>query len=152
MLKINRVWQKKKEQKQQNEQKVIKYGFKERVVPKIKAFMSFIIVAFIWTIRIAMAPSLLIVGATWFATRTVPTFAVQVFGMTVLTENSNLLDQFAFFYLPMITLVFIFGLAIVVLMCYTQYRVWTATGRSLKCWYKRAGMSNPFKRKKQEVE
>lgn len=131
--------------------KVIKYGFKEMFKDRSKEGIAMLIVAFLWLLRTTFIPSLLIVGATWFSTNMIPTMAIQIFGTTALTENSSLVDQFAFFYLPMIAFVFIFGLVVVVLVCYTEYMFWKKCGSWISVWFKRTGIKNPFKNKKAKV-
>lgn len=131
--------------------KVFKYGRKEWLRDRLKESIAIIIVAFLWLLRITFIPSLLIVGATWFATNMIPTMAVQVFASTGLTSDSLLVDQFAFFYLPMIAFVFIFGLVTVVLVCYTEYKFWMKCGSWIKIWFKRTGIKNPFKKNKEMV-
>lgn len=131
--------------------KVIKYGRKEWFVDRLKEGMAMLVLAFLWLLRITFIPSLLIVGATWFATNMIPTMAIQIFASTKLTEKSPLVDQFAFFYLPMIAFVFIFGLVTVVLVCYTEYKFWTKCGSWITVWFKRTGIKNPFKKNKEMV-
>lgn len=132
--------------------KIIKYGRKERFKDRFKEVNAILVLAFLWLLRITFIPSLLLVGSTWFATNMIPTMAIQVFSTTSLSEESSLLDQFAFFYLPMIAFVFIFGLVVVVLVCYTEYKFWTKCGAWISYWFKRTGIVNPFKRNKKEVK
>ena len=132
--------------------KVIKYGYKEMFAGRLKEAISMVVLSFLWLLRLTFIPSLLIVGATWFATNMIPTMAIQVFSTTALSEESSLLDQFSFFYLPMIAFVFIFGLVVVVLVCYTEYKFWTKCGAWISYWFKRTGIVNPFKRNKKEVK
>lgn len=131
--------------------KVIKYGRKEWFRDRLKEGIAMVIVAFLWLLRITFIPSLLIVGATWFATNMIPTMAIQIFASTGLTSDSLLVDQFVFFYLPMIAFVFIFGLVTVVLVCYTEYKFWTKCGSWINIWFKRTGIKNPFKKNKEMV-
>ena len=132
--------------------KVIKYGRKEWFKDRFKEVNAILVLAFLWLLRITFIPSLLLVGSTWFATNMIPTMAIQVFSTTALSEESSLLDQFSFFYLPMIAFVFIFGLVVVVLVCYTEYKFWTKCGAWISYWFKRTGIVNPFKRNKKEVK
>ena len=132
--------------------KIIKYGRKEWFKDRFKEVNAILVLAFLWLLRITFIPSLLLVGSTWFATNMIPTMAVQVFSTTALSEESSLLDQFSFFYLPMIAFVFIFGLVVVVLVCYTEYKFWTKCGAWISYWFKRTGIVNPFKRNKKEVK
>lgn len=132
--------------------KVIKYGRKEWFKDRFKEVNAILILAFLWLLRITFVPSLLLVGATWFATNIIPSMAIQVFSTTSLSAESPLFDQFAFFYLPMIAFVFIFGLVVVVLVCYTEYKFWTKCGTWISYWFKRTGIVNPFKRNKKEVK
>ena len=142
----------KKNETHTGETKVIVYGRKEWFKDRFKEAAAMLIVAFLWLLRITFVPSLLIVGSTWFATNMVPTMAIQVFATTSLNGKSPLMDQFAFFYLPMITFVFIFGLVVVTLMCYTEYVFWTKCGVWIKVWFKRTGIPRFFKRNKNEVK
>ena len=82
--------------------KVIKYDYKEWFLIRLKEAIAMLVVAFLWMLRLTFIPSVLFVGATWFSTRVVPSLAVQVFAITPLKTDSSLMDQFAFFYLPMI--------------------------------------------------
>ena len=132
--------------------KIIKYGRKEWFKDRFKEGNAILVLAFLWLLRITFIPSLLLVGSTWFATNIIPTMAIQVFSTTALSEESPLLDQFSFFYLPMIAFVFIFGLVVVVLVCYTEYKFWTKCGAWISYWFKRTGIVNPFKRNKKEVK
>lgn len=132
--------------------KIIKYGRKEWFKDRFKEVNAILVLAFLWLLRITFIPSLLLVGSTWFATNMIPTMAIQVFSTTALSEESSLLDQFSFFYLPMIAFVFIFGLVVVVLVCYTEYKFWTKCGAWISYWFKRTGIMNPFKRNKKEVK
>lgn len=132
--------------------KIIKYGRKEWFKDRFKEVNAILVLAFLWLLRITFIPSLLLVGSTWFATNIIPTMAIQVFSTTALSEESSLLDQFSFFYLPMIAFVFIFGLVVVVLVCYTEYKFWTKCGAWISYWFKRTGIVNPFKRNKKEVK
>ena len=132
--------------------KIIKYGRKEWFKDRFKEVNAILVLAFLWLLRITFIPSLLLVGSTWFATNMIPTMAIQVFSTTALSEESSLLDQFSFFYLPMIAFVFIFGLVVVVLVCYTEYKFWTKCGAWISYWFKRTGIVNPFKRNKKEVK
>ena len=129
--------------------KVIKYGYKEMFVGRLKEAISMVVLSFLWLLRLTFIPSLLIVGVTWFATNMIPTMAIQIFGSTGLTEKSPMVDQFVFFYLPMIAFVFVFGLVTVVLVCYTEYIFWKKCGSWIKYWFKRTGITNPFKNKEQ---
>lgn len=131
---------------------IIKYGRKERFKDRFKEVNAILVLAFLWLLRITFIPSLLLVGSTWFATNVIPTMAIQIFSTTSLSEESSLFDQFAFFYLPMIAFVFIFGLVVVVLVCYTEYKFWTKCGAWISYWFKRTGIVNPFKRNKKEVK
>ena len=132
--------------------KIIKYGRKEWFKDRFKEVNAILVLAFLWLLRITFIPSLLLVGSTWFATNMIPTMAIQVFSTTALSEESSLLDQFSFFYLPMIAFVFIFGLVVVVLVCYTEYKFWTKCGAWISYWFKRTGIVNPFKRNTKEVK
>ena len=95
---------------------VIKYDYKEWFLIRLKEAIAMLVVAFLWMLRLTFIPSVLFVGATWFSTRVVPSLAVQVFSITPLKTDSSLMDQFAFFYLPMISFVFIFGIVIGVIV------------------------------------
>ena len=132
--------------------KIIKYGRKEWFKDRFKEVNAILVLAFLWLLRITFIPSLLLVGSTWFATNMIPTMAIQVFSTTALSEESSLLEQFSFFYLPMIAFVFIFGLVVVVLVCYTEYKFWIKCGAWISYWFKRTGIVNPFKRNKKEVK
>ena len=132
--------------------KIIKYGRKEWFKDRLKEVNAILILAFLWLLRITFIPSLLLVGSTWFATNVIPSMAIQVFSTTALSEESPLFDQFAFFYLPMIAFVFIFGLVLVALLCYTEYKFWMKCGTWISYWFKRTGIVNPFKRNKKEVK
>ena len=131
------------------ETKVIKYGYKEIFAARLKEAIAMVVLSFLWLLRLTFIPSLLIVGATWFATNMIPTMAIQIFGSTGLTDKSPMVDQFTFFYLPMIAFVFVFGLVTVVLVCYTEYIFWKKCGSWIKVWFKRTGIKNPFKNKEQ---
>lgn len=126
--------------------KVIKYDYKEWFLIRLKEAIAMLVVAFLWMLRLTFIPSVLFVGATWFSTRVVPSLAVQVFSITPLKTDSSLMDQFAFFYLPMISFVFIFGIVIVVIVCYTEYVFWKKTRQWLKYWFKRTNVNIPFKK------
>lgn len=136
---------------EKEQQKVVTYGRKEWFRDRSKEAMATLVVAFLWLLRLSFVPSLLIVGTTWFATNMIPTMAIQIFGSTGLTTDSPFVDQFAFFYLPMIAFVFVFGLVTVVLVCYTEYKFWTVCGSWIKIWFKRTGIKNPFKKDKEKV-
>lgn len=126
--------------------KVIKYDYKEWFLIRLKEAIAMLVVAFLWMLRLTFIPSVLFVGATWFSTRVVPSLAVQVFSITPLKTDSSLMDQFAFFYLPMISFVFIFGIVIVAIVCYTEYVFWKKTRLWLKYWFKRTNVKIPFKK------
>ena len=126
--------------------KVIKYDYKEWFLIRLKEAIAMLVVAFLWMLRLTFIPSVLFVGATWFSTRVVPSLAVQVFSITPLKTDSSLMDQFAFFYLPMISFVFIFGIVIVAIVCYTEYVFWKKTRQWLKYWFKRTNVKIPFKK------
>lgn len=126
--------------------KVIKYGYKDWFLTRLKEAIAMLVVAFLWMLRLTFIPSVLFVGATWFSTRIIPSLAVQVFSITPLKTDSSLMDQFAFFYLPMISFVFIFGIVIVVIVCYTEYVFWKKTRQWLKYWFKKTNVKIPFKK------
>ena len=126
--------------------KVVKYDYKEWFLIRLKEAIAMLVVAFLWMLRLTFIPSVLFVGATWFSTRVVPSLAVQVFSITPLKTDSSLMDQFAFFYLPMISFVFIFGIVIVAIVCYTEYVFWKKTRQWLKYWFKRTNVKIPFKK------
>lgn len=134
------------ETSKESNKKIIKYGFKDVMKTRLKEAMAMLIVSFLWMLRLTFIPSLLIVGATWFSMNMIPTLAIQVFAITPLKTDSSLMDQFAFFYLPMISFVFIFGLVVVVLVCYTEYKFWIKTQSWLKYWFKQTGLKNPFRK------
>lgn len=141
-----------KKNKEENEKKVIKFGYKEIFKDRFKEAIAIIITAFLWLLRISFIPSMLIVFATWFSMNMIPTMAIEIFKYSHLSVDSPLTDQFAFFYLPMMSFVFIFGVVIVLLVCYTEYRFWKKCGSWIKIWYARTNIENPFKIFKNEVK
>ena len=46
----------------------------------------------------------------------------------------------------MISFVFIFGIVIVVIVCYTEYVFWKKTRQWLKYWFKKTNVKIPFKK------
>lgn len=141
-----------KKNKEENEKKVIKFGYKEIFKDRFKEAIAIIITAFLWLLRISFIPSMLIVFATWFSMNMIPIMAIEIFKYSHLSVDSPLTDQFAFFYLPMMSFVFIFGVVIVLLVCYTEYRFWKKCGSWIKIWYARTNIENPFKIFKNEVK
>ena len=77
--------------------KVIKYGRKEWFKDRFKEVNAILILAFLWLLRITFVPSLLLVGATWFATNIIPSMAIQVFSTTSLSAESPYLISLRFF-------------------------------------------------------
>lgn len=126
------------------------YGTKDFVKDRFKEIIAMIIVSFLWLLRLSFVPSLLIFGATWFSTNIIPTLSVEVYKNSGLSMESPLMDQFAFFYLPLISFVFIFGLVVVVLVCYTEYKFWKKCGDWISVWFKQTGIHNPFQKDKKE--
>ena len=106
---------------------------------------AIIITAFLWMLRLVFVPSLLFMVTSWFAVNMTPTLAIEVYKVSGLSKDSPLTDQFAFFYLPMVAYLFIFGIVIVVLLCYTEYRFWKKCGLWIKYWYAKTNIKNPFK-------
>jgi hypothetical protein len=141
-----------KKNKEENGKKVIKFGYKEIFKDRFKEAIAIIITAFLWLLRISFIPSMLIVFATWFSMNMIPIMAIEIFKYSHLSVDSPLTDQFAFFYLPMMSFVFIFGVVIVLLVCYTEYRFWKKCGSWIKIWYARTNIENPFKIFKNEVK
>ena len=141
-----------KKNKKENEKKVVKFGYKDIFKDRFKEAIAIVITVFLWLMRISFIPSTLIVFATWFSMNMIPTMAIEIFKYSHLNANSPLTDQFAFFYLPMISFVFIFGVVIVIFVCYTEYRFWKKCGSWIKYWYARTNIKNPFKKVKNEVK
>ena len=52
----------------------------------------------------------------------------------------------------MMSFVFIFGVVIVIFVCYTEYRFWKKCGSWIKYWYARTNIKNLFKKVKNEVK
>jgi hypothetical protein len=141
-----------KKNKKENEKKVVKFGYKDIFKDRFKEAIAIVITVFLWLMRISFIPSTLIVFATWFSMNMIPTMAIEIFKYSHLNANSPLTDQFAFFYLPMMSFVFIFGVVIVIFVCYTEYRFWKKCGSWIKYWYARTNIKNPFKKVKNEVK
>lgn len=138
-------FKKKKSEKKEDSKKVIKFGYKELIIGKFKEANAIVITAFLWMLRIAFIPSVLFTVTSWVAVNMTPSLAIEVYKVSGLSKDSPLTDQFAFFYLPMIAYVFIFGLVIVVLLCYTEYRFWKKCGSWIKYWFAKTNIENPFK-------
>ena len=138
-------FKKKKSEEKENNKKIIKFGYKELFVDKFKEANAIVITAFLWMLRLAFVPSLLFMVTSWVAVNMTPTLAIEVYKVSGLSKDSPLTDQFAFFYLPMIAYLFIFGLVIVVLLCYTEYKFWKKCGLWIKYWYVKTNIKNPFK-------
>lgn len=141
-----------KKNKKENEKKVVKFGYKDIFKDRFKEAIAIVITVFLWLMRISFIPSTLIVFATWFSMNMIPTMAIEIFKYSHLNANSPLTDQFAFFYLPMMSFIFIFGVVIVIFVCYTEYRFWKKCGSWIKYWYARTNIKNPFKKVKNEVK
>ena len=141
-----------KKNKKENDEKVLKFGYKDMFKDRFKEAIAILITAFLWLLRISFIPSLLIVFASWFAMNMIPTMAIEIFKYSHLSVDSPLTDQFAFFYLPMMSFVFIFGVVIVIFVCYTEYRFWKKCGSWIKIWYDRTNIKNPFKKVENEVK
>lgn len=141
-----------KKNKKENEKKVVKFGYKDIFKDRFKEAIAIVITVFLWLMRISFIPSTLIVFATWFSMNMIPTMAIEIFKYSHLNANSPLTDQFAFFYLPMMSFVFIFGVVIVIFVCYTECRFWKKCGSWIKYWYARTNIKNPFKKVKNEVK
>lgn len=141
-----------KKNKNENEKKVVKFGYKDIFKDRFKEAIAIVITVFLWLMRISFIPSTLIVFATWFSMNMIPSMAIEIFKYSHLNVNSPLTDQFAFFYLPMMSFVFIFGVVIVILVCYTEYRFWKKCGSWINYWYARTNIKNPFKKVKNEVK
>ena len=141
-----------KKNKKENEKKVVKFGYKDIFKDRVKEAIAIVITVFLWLMRISFIPSTLIVFATWFSMNMIPTMAIEIFKYSHLNANSPLTDQFAFFYLPMMSFVFIFGVVIVIFVCYTEYRFWKKCGSWIKYWYARTNIKNLFKKVKNEVK
>ena len=146
MLKKLKFLKKDDVSRETSKRNVIKYGYKDWFLNRFKEAIAMLVVAFLWMLRLTFIPSVLFVGATWFSIRIVPSLAVQVFSITPLKTDSSLMDQFAFFYLPMISFVFIFGIVIVTIVCYTEYVFWKKTRQWLKYWFKKTNVKIPFKK------
>lgn len=140
-----------KKNKKENDKNVIKFGYKEIFKDRFKEAVGIIMTVFLWLLRISFIPSLLIVFATWFSVNMIPSLSIEVFKSSGLHADSPLTDQFAFFYLPLMSFVFIFGVVIVVMVCYTEYRFWIKCGSWIKLWYAKTNIKNPFKKYKEEV-
>lgn len=138
-------FKKKKIEEKDISKKVIKFGYKELFFDKFKEVNAIIITAFLWMLRLVFVPSLLFMVTSWFAVNMTPTLAIEVYKVSGLSKDSPLTDQFAFFYLPMVAYLFIFGIVIVVLLCYTEYRFWKKCGLWIKYWYAKTNIKNPFK-------
>lgn len=141
-------FKKKKNEKnelKENSTKVVEYGYKDLIVSKFKEANAIVITAFLWMLRLVFVPSLLFMVTSWFAVNMTPTLAIEVYKVSGLSKDSPLTDQFAFFYLPMVAYLFIFGIVIVVLLCYTEYRFWKKCGLWIKYWYAKTNIKNPFK-------
>lgn len=141
-----------KKNKKENDKKVIKFGYKEIFRDRFKEAVAIVMTVFLWLLRVSFIPSLLIVFATWFSVNMIPSLAIEVFKSSGLHVDSALTDQFAFFYLPLMSFVFIFGVVIVVMVCYTEYRFWIKCGSWIKFWYAKTNIKNPFKKYKEEVK
>ena len=126
--------------------KVIRYSYKDILKNRLKEISAMLIMAFLWMLRLAFIPSVLISGTTLFSTNIIPSIAAQIYNYTGLTEESLLVDQFAFFYLPMFSFVFIFGTVVAISVCFVQYRFWKNCGVWINYWYGKTGIRNPFKR------
>lgn len=126
--------------------KVIRYSYKDIFKNRLKEISAMLIMAFLWMLRLAFIPSILISGTTLFSTNIIPSIAAQIYNYTGLTEESLMVDQFAFFYLPMFSFVFIFGTVVAIGVCFVQYRFWKKCGVWIKYWYGKTGIRNPFKR------
>lgn len=138
-------FKKKKIEEKDISKKVIKFGYKELFFDKFKEVNAIIITAFLWMLRLVFVPSLLFMVTSWFAVNMTPILAIEVYKVSGLSKDSPLTDQFAFFYLPMVAYLFIFGIVIVVLLCYTEYRFWKKCGLWIKYWYAKTNIKNPFK-------
>lgn len=141
-----------KKNKKENDKKVVKFGYKDIFKDRFKEAIAIVITVCLWLMRISFIPSALIVFATWFSMNMIPSMAIEIYKYSHLNTNSPLTDQFAFFYLPMMSFVFIFGVVIVIFVCYTEYRFWKKCGSWIKYWYARTNIKNPFKKVKNEVK